>query len=135
MEQGSVMVGIQLYLAHTVTLQGHIPALYNPDTAFEFHDSLGIYGPVAKLYGVFGVSANSIVFYKCQANVHPFRVFVCTSTIRMQWGRYSSKSKTALRELKAMSRAWIPKGCNVHFLNLPQQLEHDPRTRSPGFKR
>ncbi|QRV87424.1 cytochrome P450 family protein [Ceratobasidium sp. AG-Ba] len=34
--------------------KGHVPALYSPDTAFEFHDSLSEYGPVAKLYGVFG---------------------------------------------------------------------------------
>ncbi|QRW01565.1 cytochrome P450 family protein [Ceratobasidium sp. AG-Ba] len=34
--------------------KGHVPALYSPDTAFEFHDSLSEYGPVVKLYGVFG---------------------------------------------------------------------------------
>ncbi|KAB5594652.1 Cytochrome P450 family protein [Ceratobasidium theobromae] len=34
--------------------KGHIPSLYNPNTAFSFHDSLSAYGPVAKLYGVFG---------------------------------------------------------------------------------
>ncbi|KAF8607894.1 cytochrome P450 [Ceratobasidium sp. AG-I] len=34
--------------------KGHIPSLYNPNTAFQFHDSLGQYGPVAKIYGVFG---------------------------------------------------------------------------------
>ncbi|KAH7343622.1 cytochrome P450 [Rhizoctonia solani] len=37
-------------------LKGHIPVLYNPNTAFAFHDSLSNYGPVAKIYGVFGVS-------------------------------------------------------------------------------
>ncbi|CAE6528323.1 unnamed protein product [Rhizoctonia solani] len=34
--------------------KGHIPLLYNPHTAFAFHDSLSNYGPVAKIYGVFG---------------------------------------------------------------------------------
>ncbi|CAE6538021.1 unnamed protein product [Rhizoctonia solani] len=34
--------------------KGHIPSLYNPNTAFAFHDSLSSYGPVAKIYGVFG---------------------------------------------------------------------------------
>ncbi|CAE6513724.1 unnamed protein product [Rhizoctonia solani] len=34
--------------------KGHIPLLYNPNTAFAFHDSLSSYGPVAKIYGVFG---------------------------------------------------------------------------------
>ncbi|KAG8690801.1 cytochrome P450-dit2 [Ceratobasidium sp. 394] len=33
---------------------GHVPLLYNPDTAFQFHDSLSNYGPITKLYGVFG---------------------------------------------------------------------------------
>ncbi|KAJ1308817.1 hypothetical protein OPQ81_004505 [Rhizoctonia solani] len=33
---------------------GHIPSLYNPNTAFAFHDSLSNYGPVAKIYGIFG---------------------------------------------------------------------------------
>ncbi|QRW16192.1 cytochrome P450 family protein [Rhizoctonia solani] len=34
--------------------KGHIPNLYNPNTAFAFHDSLSKYGPVAKIYGIFG---------------------------------------------------------------------------------
>ncbi|ELU45686.1 cytochrome P450 domain-containing protein [Rhizoctonia solani AG-1 IA] len=43
--------------------KGHIPNLYNPNTAFAFHDSLSKYGPVAKIYGIFGVRGVNLRLY------------------------------------------------------------------------